>query len=60
LSRDKERLHNLRRSLTMYRMVFGQSRQEDMIAYLLKTVPEEEITQMLEEIVIDLSPGEGE
>jgi hypothetical protein len=60
LSRDEERLANLRRSLAIYRMVFGQSRQEDMVAYLLKTVPEEEITQMLEEIVIDLSPGEGE
>ena len=34
-SREVERLHELRRSLAIYRMVFGQSRQEDLIAYLL-------------------------
>lgn len=34
LSRDHERLAALRRSLAVYRMVFGQPRQEDLLAYL--------------------------
>lgn len=57
LSRDQERLIALRRSLAIYRMVFGQSRQEDMIAYLLRTVPEENQEELMKEIVIDLGVG---
>jgi hypothetical protein len=40
-SREVERLHELCRSLAIYRMVFGQNRQEDLIQYLLAAVPEE-------------------
>ena len=35
LSRDKERLRELQKSLAIYRMVFGQSRQEDLVAFLM-------------------------
>ena len=38
LSRDGLRLEALRRSLAVYRMVFGQPRQDDLLAYLLDRV----------------------
>ena len=56
-SREVERLHDLRRSLAIYRMVFGQSRQEDLITYLLANLPEDERTQIVAELQIDLSPA---
>ncbi len=55
-SREVERLHALRRSLAIYRMVFGQSRQEDLMAYLLAEIPECERAAIVEELQIDLSP----
>ena len=56
-SREVERLHDLRRSLAIYRMVFGQSRQEDLIAYLLAKLPDEQQTKIVAELQIDLSPA---
>lgn len=56
-SREVERLHELRRSLAIYRMVFGQSRQEDLIAYLLAELPEDERTKIVAELQVDLSPA---
>lgn len=56
-SREIERLHELCRSLAIYRMVFGQSRQEDLIHYLLSTVPEEQQASISEQLKIDLSPA---
>jgi hypothetical protein len=56
-SREVDRLHGLRRSLAIYRMVFGQSRQEDLITYLLATLPEEEQTKIVAELQINLSPA---
>ena len=55
-SREVDRLHEMRRALAVYRMVFGQSRQEDLIAYLLAEVPEEEQAAIVAELQIDLSP----
>ncbi|MFZ5823444.1 MAG: helicase-related protein, partial [Bacillota bacterium] len=58
LSRDLERLTALRRSLAVYRMVFGQSRQEDMVAYLLEQVPKETVERVVEVLKVDLgAPG---
>lgn len=56
-SREVERLHGLRRALAIYRMVFGQSRQEDLIAYLLAQVPEDECAGIMSELRMDLSPS---
>jgi hypothetical protein len=56
-SRDVERLYELRRALAIYRMVFGQNRQEDLIAYLLAQIPEDERAGVVEELQIDLSPA---
>ncbi|MBL6600030.1 MAG: DEAD/DEAH box helicase [Alphaproteobacteria bacterium] len=55
-SREVERLHELRRSLAIYRMVFGQSRQEDLITFLLAKLPEESHAQIVAELQMNLSP----
>ena len=55
-SRDTARLHDLRRALAVYRMVFGQSRQEDLIAYLLDQIPEQDREAIVAELQINLSP----
>ena len=57
-SREVERLHGLRRALAIYRMVFGQSRQEDLITYLLNHVPDNDRAAIVAELQIDLSPPE--
>lgn len=40
LSRDGHRLHELKRSLAVYRLAFGQARQDDLMAYLSERVGE--------------------
>jgi hypothetical protein len=56
LSREVERADELRRSLAVYRMVFGQPRQEDLVSYLLRSVPEERVKALSDLLRIDLSP----
>jgi hypothetical protein len=56
LSRDAHRLLALRRGLTIYRMVFGQNRQEDLVAYLLNRLTDEEIDLLMRHMQIDLQP----
>jgi hypothetical protein len=56
LSRDGERLEALRRSLAVYRMVFGQNRQEDLVAYLLNYLLPTDIEQVTEQLKINLEP----
>lgn len=57
LSRDRARLEALRRSLAIYRLVFGQPRQDDLVAYLQTRFSEDEIKQLQDELRIDLSPS---
>jgi len=56
LSRELDRLRYLKYSLTLYRMVFGQPRQEDLLNYLLTHIPEAEREKMASDLRIDLSP----
>jgi hypothetical protein len=56
LSRDTSRYEQLKDSLAIYRMVFGQPRQEDLLEYLRKHVPEERLEAVRRELMIDLSP----
>lgn len=56
LSRDELRLEALRRSLAVYRMVFGQPRQDDLMKFLLARVPPEVLEERQRELRIDLSP----
>ena len=57
LSRDAKRLELLRRSLAVYRMVFGQARQEDLLAYLLACYAEQDVPMLMKQLKIDLSPS---
>jgi len=56
LSRDIERLKDLKRTLVAYRMVFGQPRQEDLIEFLKQFMDREEIREEIQNFRIDLSP----
>ena len=52
LSRDRERMLELQKSLAVYRMVFGQSRQEDLAAFLMSRLGKDD----MDKLRIDLSP----
>lgn len=54
-SRDVRKYEQLRKSLAAYRMVFGQARQEDLVAYLLEHVGPERIEALSGQLRIDLS-----
>jgi hypothetical protein len=56
LSREADRMISLRRSLAVYRMVFGQVRQEELVEYLIRNMKEEEIERAAKELMFDLSP----
>jgi hypothetical protein len=60
LSRDSARLAALKRSLAAYRMVFGQPRQEELLAYLLNRLDEGTIARTSAILRIDLSPPRNE
>jgi hypothetical protein len=55
-SREKKHQVNLMRSLTVYRLVFGQNRQEDMVQFLLRNADAALIGKIAKECNIDLSP----
>jgi hypothetical protein len=59
LSKDSQRLESLRHSLALYRMVFGQARQEDLLASLqryLSQLPHSEAENLMSELRINLEP----
>jgi hypothetical protein len=56
LSREWTRLPALRSSLALFRMVFGQPRQDDLLAYLLGRSSAEQLQPDLRRLQIDLSP----
>jgi hypothetical protein len=56
LSRDVERYKSLRESLAIYRMVFGQPRQEELLSYLRRVIAPEMIPQLQDELRISLAP----
>ena len=56
LSRDAQRVEALRRSLAVYRMVFGQPRQDDLVEFILREVPDERRSELAAALTIDLSP----
>lgn len=55
-SREKTHHANLCRSLVLYRMVFGQNRQEDLVAYLQSRLSESEVQKIAELCHVNLSP----
>jgi hypothetical protein len=56
LSRDASRLDALRRSLAVYRMAFGQARQDDLLAYLMGILNREQLEELASTAQIDLAP----
>ena len=58
LSKDADRAIALRRSLAVYRMVFGQPRQDDLLEFILREVPEGRRDSLAEALTVDLSPPE--
>jgi hypothetical protein len=60
LSRDRRQRDELLRSLVFYRMVFGQSRQEDLVAYLRDHLPAADVERLSRELQIDLRPPRRE
>jgi len=56
LSKDGMQLERLKRGLALYRLVFGQPRQEDLLAHLGERLSPEQIDQVVAEWRIDLSP----
>jgi hypothetical protein len=57
LSRDEVKLRQLKRSLALYRMVFGQPRQDELLDFLLSQMTVDEARLRLNELRIDLSPS---
>ena len=57
LTREVEQLRRLRASLAAYRLVFGQPRQEDLLAYLGDRLPPAELAALAEKLRIDLTPS---
>jgi hypothetical protein len=55
-SKEVQRYGDLRRSLAVYRMVFGQPRQEDLLAYLVERVPAERLEELRPLLQINLRP----
>lgn len=56
LSREVDRLDRLIKSLAAYRMVFGQPRQEDLIAYLGADRDAEQMSALEQHLRINLEP----
>ncbi|MDG1491809.1 MAG: helicase-related protein, partial [Planctomycetota bacterium] len=55
-SKDRLRFLALQQSLALYRMVFGQPRQDDLMAFLIERVPEELRERVAGKLQVDLSP----
>lgn len=56
LSRDAHQLESLRRSLAVYRMVFGQPRQDDLMAFLVERLSRERREAIEPLLRVDLTP----
>ncbi len=57
LSREVEQLAALRRTLAVYRMVFGQPRQDELLDYLLGQMDADEAAKYLQDLRISLDPA---
>jgi hypothetical protein len=56
LSRDEERFERVKQQVTLYRMVFGQPRQDDLLAYLQATLGQDAAERLATLLKVDLSP----
>lgn len=58
LSRDARMLPGLKTALAIYRMVFGQPRQDDLLEYLMRRLTPEKLAAAMECVRINLTPPE--
>jgi hypothetical protein len=56
LSKEISMVPDLKRSLAVYRMVFGQPRQDDLLEYLSQQFTPEQLAEHFEKLRIDLTP----
>jgi len=56
LSREIGHLERLKNSLVVYRSIFGQPRQEELIEFMKENLPPDEVKELFEYAIIDLSP----
>ena len=59
-SRESARLPALRKSLAIYRLAFGQPRQEELVEFLSDRIDRQLLDQWLPRLRIDLSPPRSE
>lgn len=57
MSKDESRLRRLKSCLALYRMVFGQPRQDDLLEHLSRLFDEERARELVKRWRIDLAPG---
>lgn len=55
-TREVEQLARLKRGLALYRLVFGQPRQEDLLEYMTRKVPQERVDELVDQWRINLAP----
>lgn len=60
LSREAARLDDLKRSLALYRLVFGQPRQEDLVRFLRDREQSGQCAEDLRRYQVDLAPPSGD
>jgi hypothetical protein len=58
LSREEARLDDLKRALVLYRLVFGQPRQQELVEMLARMgLPEDQVGTLVDRLRIDLTPS---
>ena len=60
LSQDARVLPGLKAALAIYRMVFGQPRQDDLLEYLMRRLTPEKLAAAMECVRIDLTPPDDQ
>lgn len=55
-TKDKQKIEALRKSLTLYRMAFGQPRQEDLVRFLSDHLDEDDVDRVVGNLQINLEP----
>ena len=56
LSRDRAWADELQRSVALYRLAFGQPRQDDLLAYLSGQIDPADFERLVDDLRIDLGP----
>ena len=55
-SREVQQMHRIIRTLTLYRLTFGQPRQEELVETLSDKLDEKDLERIREKLLINLSP----